>query len=379
MLNSTSVIHKAPGVQLAALGILLLLVMILATGTGALYISSLQVVAILLQKTGIHLPVDCPEHLTAVLWTIRLPRVLLAVLIGGGLGIAGASLQGLFRNPLADPALIGVSFGASFTAALLIVLETKLYHALQGMQVNSILQSYARNLLTFLGAILTVLIVFRLSVRGGRTIVPVMLLSGIAINALCNAFTGLMTYLADNEQLRNITFWTLGSLGGASWQTVWGVLPFVLIPALMLPRLAPALNVFALGEREAMHSGVKIDKLKTQLIIYATMAVASGVAVAGVIGFIGLVVPHIVRQITGPDHRVLIPAAALAGATLLTLADLISRTIMAPAELPVGIITAIAGAPVFIWLILKEKRTRFYEFLFLFSFLVYISRDEEEV
>jgi len=379
MLNSTSVIHKAPGVQLAALGILLLLVMILATGTGALYISSLQVVAILLQKTGIHLPVDCPEHLTAVLWTIRLPRVLLAVLIGGGLGIAGASLQGLFRNPLADPALIGVSFGASFTAALLIVLETKLYHALQGMQVNSILQSYARNLLTFLGAILTVLIVFRLSVRGGRTIVPVMLLSGIAINALCNAFTGLMTYLADNEQLRNITFWTLGSLGGASWQTVWGVLPFVLIPALMLPRLAPALNVFALGEREAMHSGVKIDKLKTQLIIYATMAVASGVAVAGVIGFIGLVVPHIVRQITGPDHRVLIPAAALAGATLLTLADLISRTIMAPAELPVGIITAIAGAPVFIWLILKEKRTRFYEFLFLLSFLVYISRDEEEV
>ena len=357
MLKAKSTTLKAFGFPLSALSILLLLVIILATGTGALYISPLQVIAILLQKTGIHLPVDCPEHLTAVLWTIRLPRVLLAVLIGGGLGIAGASLQGLFRNPLADPALIGVSFGASFTAALLIVLETKLYHALQGMQVNSILQSYARNLLTFLGAILTVLIVFRLSVRGGRTIVPVMLLSGIAINALCNAFTGLMTYLADNEQLRSITFWTLGSLGGASWQTIWGVLPFVLIPALMLARLAPALNVFALGEREAMHSGVKIDKLKTQLIIYATMAVASGVAVAGVIGFIGLVVPHIIRHITGPDHRVLIPGAALAGASLLTLADLISRTIMAPAELPVGIITAIAGAPVFMWLILKEKRT----------------------
>lgn len=357
MLNALRVTRKAPAVQLTALSILLLLVIILATGTGALYISPLQVIAILLQKIGIHLPVDRAEYLTDVLWTIRLPRVLLAVLIGGGLGIAGASLQGLFRNPLADPALIGVSFGASFVAALLIVLETKLYQALHSMQINSMAQGYARNFLTFLGAIMIVSVVFRLSVRGGRTIVPVMLLSGIAINALCNAFTGLMTYLADNEQLRTITFWTLGSLGGASWQTVWAVLPFVLIPALMLPRLAPALNVFALGEREAMHSGVKVDKLKTQLIIYATMAVASGVAVAGVIGFIGLVVPHIIRQITGPDHRVLIPGAALAGATLLTLADLLSRTILAPAELPVGIITAIAGAPVFIWLILKEKRT----------------------
>ena len=292
-----------------------------------------------------------------MLWMIRLPRVVLAVLIGGGLGIAGAALQGLFRNPLADPALIGVSFGASFTAALLIVLETKLYHALPGIQVSSLLQSYAHNLFTFLGAILTVTIVFRLSVRGGRAIVPIMLLSGIAINALCNALTGLMTYLADNEQLRNITFWTLGSLGGASWQTVGAVLPFVLIPAIMLPRLAPALNVFALGEREAMHSGVKVDRLKTQLIIYATMSVAAGVAVAGVIGFIGLVVPHIIRQITGPDHRVLIPCAAMGGATLLVVADLLSRTIVAPAELPVGIITAIAGAPVFIWLILKEKRS----------------------
>ena len=337
--------------------ILLLLVIILATGTGALHISPLQVIAILLQKIGIRLPVDCPEHLTAVLWMIRLPRVLLAVLIGGGLGIAGAALQGLFRNPLADPALIGVSFGSSCMAALLIVLETKLQHVLQGIQISSLLQSYARNLLTFLGTILIVTIVFRLSVLGNRAIMPIMLLSGIAINALCNAFTGLMTYLADNEQLRNITFWTLGSLGGASWQTVGVVLPFVLIPAIMLPRLAPALNVFALGEREAMHSGVKVGTLKTQLIIYATMSVAAGVAVAGVIGFIGLVVPHIIRQITGPDHRVLIPCTAMGGATLLVVADLLSRTIVAPAELPVGIITAITGAPVFIWLILKEKRS----------------------
>jgi iron complex transport system permease protein len=343
--------------SIAVLGILLLLVIILATGTGAMHISPAQVIAILLKKMGVTLPVSYPGHMTAVLWMIRLPRVILAVLIGGGLGIAGAALQGLFRNPLADPALIGVSSGASLTAAVLIVLESQLYHAIQGSVALSMLQTYLHNLVTFAGAILTVWVVFRLSVSGSRAVISIMLLCGIAINALCGAFTGLMTYVADNEQLRDITFWALGSLGGASWQTVLAVLPFVLIPVIMLPRMALALNIFSLGEREAMHSGVKVNTLKTRLIIYTTMAVAAGVAVAGVIGFIGLVVPHIIRQFTGPDHRVLIPCAALAGAILLTVADLLCRTIIAPEELPVGIITAIAGAPVFIWLILKEKRT----------------------
>lgn len=348
------IIHRS---AFTLLSILLLLVIIVATGTGAMYISPLQVIAILLEKTGIHLSVDYPEHMTAVLWMIRLPRVILAVLIGGGLGIAGAALQGLFRNPLADPALIGVSSGASVTAASMIILEAQLQPLLGNIQSLNVLQGYLHNLATFGGAILTVLIVFRLSVRQNRAVISIMLLCGIAINALCGAFTGLMTYVADNEQLRNITFWTLGSLGGASWQTVTAVLPFILIPVLLLPRMALALNIFSLGEREAMHSGVKVNALKTQLILFATMVVAAGVAVAGVIGFIGLVVPHIIRQFTGPDHRVLIPCAALGGAILLTIADLLSRTIIAPAELPVGIITAIAGAPVFIWLILKEKRT----------------------
>lgn len=342
--------------SIGLLGILLLLVIIVATGTGAMQLSPLQVIAILLEQAGIHLPVAYTEQMAAVLWIIRLPRVVLAVLIGAGLGIAGASLQGLFRNPLADPALIGVSAGASVTASVMIVLQPWLFTIHAG-QSAGLWQSYAHNLVTFAGAILTVWIVFRISVYGNRAIVAVMLLGGIAINALCGAFTGLMTYVADNEQLRNITFWTLGSLGGASWQTVAAVLPFVLVPAVLLPRMAPALNVFALGEREAMHSGVKVNTLKTQLIIYSTMAVAAGVAVAGIIGFIGLVVPHMIRQLTGPDHRVLLPCAALAGAVLLSVADLLSRTIIAPAELPVGIITAIAGAPVFIWLILKEKRT----------------------
>ncbi|HEU4555871.1 MAG TPA: iron ABC transporter permease [Chitinophaga sp.] len=339
-------------ISLAILSAVLLLVMIVAIGTGAMHMSPLQVVAILLKGIGIQLPVSYPAQLPAVLWMIRLPRVVLAALVGAGLGIAGAALQGLFRNPLADPALIGVSAGASLTAAMLIVLHAYIPF----MAGSGILQAYAQHCITFVGAMLTVLVVFRMSVYGSKAIVSVMLLSGIAVNAMCGAFTGLITYVADNEQLRSITFWTLGSLGGASWQTVAAVLPFVLVPVIMLPRMAPALNVFALGEQEAMHSGVQVNRLKTQLIIYATMAVAAGVAVAGIIGFIGLVVPHIIRQFTGPDHHMLIPGAALAGAVLLTVADLLCRTIVAPAELPVGIITAITGAPFFIWLIIKEKR-----------------------
>lgn len=335
------------------LGLLLLAVIVLSTGTGAMHMSPLQVIAILLKRIGVEVPVAYTENMMAVLWMIRLPRVVLAVLIGAGLGISGAALQGLFRNPLADPALIGVSAGASVTAVLIIILQPWL----PLLQAGHSWHFYLQNLATFLGAGLTVMIVFRMSVNGSKAVMSVMLLSGIAINALCGAFTGLMIYVADNEQLRNITFWTLGSLGGASWTNVTAVLPFILIPALMLPRVALALNVFALGEREALHSGVKVNVLKTQLIIYATMAVAAGVAVAGIIGFIGLIVPHIIRQFTGPDHRSLIPCSALAGAVLLTVADLLCRTVVAPAELPVGIITAITGAPVFIWLILKEKRS----------------------
>jgi iron complex transport system permease protein len=339
--------------SVSVLGLLLLAAIVLSAGTGAMYMSPLQVIAILLKPAGIDLPVACTENMPAVLWMIRLPRVVLAVLVGAGLGISGAALQGLFRNPLADPALIGVSAGASVTAVLVIMLQPWLPFLRSGNSWHF----YVQNLATFVGAGLTVLAVFRMSVNGNRAVMSIMLLAGIAINALCGAFTGFMTYIADNEQLRDITFWTLGSLGGASWTTVTAVLPFVLIPALMLPRVALALNVFALGEREAMHSGVKVNTLKTQLVVYATMAVAAGVAVAGIIGFIGLIVPHMIRQFTGPDHRTLIPCSALAGAMLLTVADLLCRTIVAPAELPVGIITAITGAPVFIWLILKEKRS----------------------
>ncbi|UYQ93096.1 iron ABC transporter permease [Chitinophaga horti] len=343
---------KRAGIVTVLVGMLIAAV-VFSTGIGAMPISPMQVIAILLAKTGIRVPVAYEEGTAAVLWMIRLPRVVLGVIIGAGLGIAGAALQGLFRNPLADPGLIGVSAGASLTAVMLIVLQS----SFSFFADSPLLQYYLMNIVTFCGAVVAVLIVFRISLRNGQAIMSTMLLAGIAINALCNAITGLMTYVSTNEQLRSIIFWLMGSLGGASWRTVLAVLPFVVLPLIFLPRIAYALNVFALGEREAMHSGVKVSRLKTQLIICATMAVAAGVAVAGVIGFVGLVVPHIVRQVTGPDNRILIPCSALLGAVLLTVSDLLCRTIAAPAEIPVGIVTAIIGTPFFIWLILKEKKS----------------------
>ena len=334
---------------IGGLSILLVLVILIATGTGAMHMSPLQVLAILLHKAGINIPVVYEPNMEGVLWMIRLPRVILGVLIGAGLGVAGASLQGLFRNPLAD---LGISSGASMAAVVMIIIQG----SFPVFQSIPLLNFYSLNFAAFAGAIITTLFIFRVARSGGQAVISTMLLAGIAVRALCESVTGLMTFVANNEQLRSITFWSLGSLGGASWTTVMGVIPFILVPVILLPRLAAAINLLALGEREAMHSGVKVSQLKVRLVILATMAVAAGVAVAGIIGVIGLIVPHIVRQFTGPDYRILIPGAALSGAVLLTIADLLCRTIIAPAELPVGIITAVIGAPFFIWLIIKEKR-----------------------
>jgi iron complex transport system permease protein len=254
---------------------------------------------------------------------------------------------------MADPGLIGISSGASLAAVLMIVFQI----TLPAWFNSGWIHYYALNMAAFGGAFIAAWLIIRIAHTDSGSAVTMMLLGGIAINALCMAFIGLLTYLSVNEQLRSIVFWTMGSLGGATWPTVLAVAPFILIPVLLLPRLATALNVFALGEREAMHSGVNVQLLKIKLLLLSTMAVAAGVAVVGIIGFVGLVIPHMVRQFTGPSYKVLFPCAALAGAILLTTADLFCRTIVAPAELPVGVVTSLLGAPFFIWLIVKEKRT----------------------
>jgi iron complex transport system permease protein len=183
-----------------------------------------------------------------------------------------------------------------------------------------------------------------------------MLLAGIALNAFMGAGTGLLTFVANDAQLRNITFWSLGSLGGATWRTVAVAGPFVATAVLLLPRLSRALNALALGEAEAGHLGVDVERTRRTIVVLSALGVGSAVALAGVIGFIGLVVPHLLRLLVGPDHRVVVPGAALLGASLLLGADLVARTLVAPAELPIGIVTAVLGAPFFLWLLLRDRR-----------------------
>jgi len=336
--------------------ILLITSSILAAGIGAMQISPVQVIAILLDQAGIHLPVTYSQGMVNVLMQIRLPRVCLGLLVGGGLAISGAALQGLFRNPLADPGLIGISAGASLSAVLLIVILSAVPILLpEGMMP----QYYLLNIITFCGACLTSFLVFRFSRTDGKTLVATLLLAGLAMNALCGAFTGLITYTANDEQLRSITFWSLGSLGAASWKGIIALIPFIAIPMILLPRLARSLNAFALGEAEAAYMGVNVKRLKNQVIILSTLAVGASVAVSGIIGFVGLIVPHILRTMAGNDHQHLLINSALLGASLLNLADILSRTIIAPAELPIGIVTAILGTPLFIALLVKQKKFMF--------------------
>ncbi|WP_448518816.1 FecCD family ABC transporter permease [Rhodoflexus sp.] len=329
---------------------LLLAAVICSVCIGAVTISGRELLAIISYQLGGEAVGFEPQQ-EAVFWIIRLPRVLLGVLVGASLAVAGASMQGLFRNPLADPGLIGVSAGASLFAVVMIVLEVKFFTALSG-----ILGFYALSVFAFGGAALTTLIVYRLSKTGGKAIIATMLLAGIAINALAGALTGLLTYTATDAQLRSIVFWGLGSLGGASWESVAALAPFALLPLIALPRLSKALNALALGESEAGYLGVNVKSLKRQVIFWTTMAVGSSVAVAGTIGFIGLVIPHLLRLFAGADHKLILPASALLGAAVLTTSDLISRTAVAPSELPIGIITAMLGTPFFLWILMKEKR-----------------------
>lgn len=338
---------------LPTLALLLVGAVLVSAGAGAMRIPVPAVVGILLHKLGLLTSLAFEPQQEAVLWVIRLPRLCLGVLIGAALGLAGAAMQGLFRNPLADPGLIGVSAGASLAAVATIVLEVTVLAA-----VREWLGFYVLAVAAFGGACGTTVLVYKLSKEAGRAVVGTMLLAGIAVNALAGALTGLLTYAATDEQLRSITFWGLGSLGGASWPTVLGILPLLALPILLLPRLGKSLNLLALGEDQAAHLGLPVTRLKRQLIVLATLAVGTSVAVAGAIGFLGLVVPHLIRLAVGPDHRLVLPGSALGGALVLTLADLLARTIVAPAELPIGILTALLGTPVFLWILLREKRQR---------------------
>lgn len=286
----------------------------------------------------------------AVLTSIRLPRVSLAVIVGVGLAVSGAAMQGLFRNPLADPGLIGIATSAALAVAAVIVLAGPL---------SGLLGLYSLSVAAFLGALAACFIIFRLAKLTGRVSVSYMLLTGIALNALCAAGVGFLTFLSNDEQLRTLTFWTMGSLGGALWPSVL-VAATIIIPAgIILVRNARELNLLLLGENEARFLGVDEERLKRRIILCTAMAVGAAISVSGIIGFVGLVVPHLVRLTLGPDHRLLIPASGVLGAILLLLADTLARTLVSPAEMPVGILTSLIGGPFFLWLLVKQYAGRF--------------------
>lgn len=329
----------------------LLVALSFSLGLGAMDIPVKDVLMILLRKAGLFEHYAVPEQYETVIHIVRLPRVLLGVLVGAGLGISGAAVQGIFRNPLAEPGLIGISAGASLIAVVIIALEIGVLSGL-----GNLLGYYLLAFGAFAGAGIAAMLVYQISRTDGRPNVATMLLAGIAINALAGALTGLITYLANEQQLRNITFWMLGSLAGATWETVLALLPFVVIPVILLPLMGKALNAFALGEAQADHLGLKVNIVKRKVVILATMAVGAAVAVSGVIGFVGLLVPHTIRLFIGVDNKYVLPASALLGALILTLADMIARTVVSPVELPIGVITALLGTPLFLYILIKDKK-----------------------
>lgn len=295
-----------------------------------------------------------PAAERAVILDIRLPRALAAIAVGAVLGVCGAAMQGLFRNPLADPGLIGVTSGASLGS----VVYLKLFAGVAG-GLSAAFASLALPVFAFAGGLLMTWIMYRAAQVEGRTVVAMMLLAGIALNALGGAGIGLVLFFSDDDLLRQFTFWTLGNVGHASWKKLAAAVPFLLAALVLVPRHARALNAFLLGEAEAGHLGVDLQRVKNVLIFVTAGGVGAAVSIAGGIGFIGLVVPHLLRQVLGPDHRWLVPGSALFGGILLLLADLFARTAAAPAELPVGVVTAAIGAPVFFSLLRRQKNALF--------------------
>jgi iron complex transport system permease protein len=335
--------HVRPWILLAGLAAALVVAAVVATAMGAFDVSPGEVVSVITHRLGFGIGAQPEPLVDSVVWDIRIPRVLLAIVVGGALGCAGAAMQGSFANPLAEPGIIGVSSGAALGAVAAIVAGFAL------------LGTWSIAGAAFIGGLITVAVVYFASRSNGRTEVVTLILTGVALNALTGAVIGLITYLSDDAELRSITFWTLGSVAQATWPKVLVVMPIAAVGVVVACTQAHRLDLLALGERSARHVGVDVEQLRILMLVVIALLTAAAVAVSGIILFVGLVVPHIVRMIAGPAHRVLLPASALAGALALVLADTISRTAIAPSEIPLGVLTALVGAPFFLWLL---RRTR---------------------
>lgn len=321
----------------------LVVVAVAAAGIGAFPVAPLEVLWSVFDRIGVPVGTAPTGVAEQVLWEVRFPRVALAVLVGAALGCGGAAMQGAFANPLAEPGIVGVSSGAALGAVASIVVGF------------TVLGNWSLTLAAFIGGLLTVVVVYLASRANGRTEVVTLILTGIAVNALTGAVMGLLTYFSTDAQLRSIIFWQLGSVAQATWPKVAAVAPLALLGVVLAVTQAHKLDLLSLGERSARHLGVDVERFRVRMLVLVAVLTAAAVAVSGIILFVGLVVPHLVRMVAGPSHRLLLVASALGGAIMVVAADLAARTVAAPAEVPLGVLTALVGSPFFFWLL---RRTR---------------------
>ncbi len=329
------------------IGVALAASFILASCVGAVLFTPGELLAIVAYALGLTEVCACdPVH--AEIWLVlRLPRLLLTMLVGAVLAAGGAVMQGLFRNPLADPSLIGVSSGGAVAAVAVIVL---------GLPVGGFLGLSLLPLAAFAGSLLTALAAYRLARRAGQADMASLLLAGIAFNALATAAIGFFTLISSQQALRSFTFWLLGGFGGADWAQVVSAGAFIVPAIAVMLSSSQMLNALALGERDAIWLGLAVERWKFVLLAVIALGIGAAVAVAGIIGFIGLVVPHLLRFVIGPDHRLLLPCSVLLGALTVLLADLAARVVILPAELPIGILTALLGVPLFLFLLSRPHQ-----------------------
>ena len=335
---------------LTALSLVLVITVLVSLTVGAVTIPVGDVIIILLQKIGLFSQLQVDSMHEVVLTTIRFPRVVMTLLVGGALGVSGAALQGLFRNPLVEPGLIGVSGGSAAAVVLMIVFGSGFFLSTDNLLYDAIIPIVA-----FGGGALATFMVLGLGKQSGKTNIAVLVLTGVAINALAGSVIGLSVFYADENQLRTFTFWTLGDLGGATPGKLLITAPLLIGSMAALLLQSRSLNAIALGEAEAYHMGVNVERTKRIIVLSSALAVGVSVSLAGIIGFIGLVIPHLIRVVFHADQRLVLPASVLGGAWLLIIADVVARTIVAPAELPIGVMTGLIGAPFFIMLLMKAQ------------------------
>jgi iron complex transport system permease protein len=336
-------------ISMIVLAAALLIIIMVATTIGSVHIPLGTTFKVILDKLpGVDITHTWTDGIGTIIFDVRLPRVLLAGIVGAALAVAGATYQGLFRNPLADPYLIGVAQGASLGAVIGFLLPVA-----WNLTAIGIIPVFA-----FTGAILATAVVYLLA-RVGKTLpVTTLILSGVALSALLSSVVSYLV-ISSNDQMHNILFWMMGSFSMSEWSEVGIVLPYVAVGIAIIVIFARLLNVMQLDEEQAQQLGVNVEKYKIILLAAATLITAASVSFVGTIGFVGIIIPHAVRLIWGADHRSLLPLSILTGAVFMIGADLLSRTILAPKELPIGVITAICGAPFFLYLLRKRKKAIF--------------------